>query len=300
MANPIRHLLQEKGYRVLLDGVGADEWLTGSSYYYAELLRSFRLSDLVREYRLDTRMAGILRASSRLMRQGVWQLIPETPRRMIAGLFATHAPTHSWINENFALQTKLLERISNSHSPQLFSSTAQKDIYESATNGFQLQAIEIEERDTAFSGYEQRQPFNDQRLVEFALTVPETQCHRGEQSKYVLREAMLGLLPESVRKRETKSHFSHLFAQALVALGEKQLFDSLSIGEAGWVNAEQVKQMYQRMKSFVERGEQEYISLIWPLWMLAGIELWFNSVILSKPKSSDLLLEQRNVNIFAA
>jgi asparagine synthase (glutamine-hydrolysing) len=297
MASPIRHLLQEKGYSVLLDGVGADEWLTGSSYHYAELLRSFRLSDLLREYRLDTRMAGMRRASSRLMRHGIWPLIPETPRRMIAGLFATHAPGHSWINEDFALHTKLRERIDNSDSRQLFSSTAQKDVYESATNGYQLQAFEIEERDAALSGYEQRQPFNDQRLVEFALALPERQRHRGEQSKYVLRKAMLGLLPDVVRERETKSHFSHLFAQALLALGEKQLFDSLSIGAAGWVNAEQVKQMYLRMKRLFEKGDEEYMSQIWPLWMISGVEVWFNSVILDRPDFSDLRLEQQNVNI---
>jgi hypothetical protein len=110
---------------------------------------------------------------------------------------------------------------------------------------------------------------------------------------------MLGLLPDAVRERETKSHFGHLFAQALLALGDTQLFDSLSIGAAGWVNPEQVKQMYQRMKRLFERGDPEYISHIWPLWMISAIEVWFNSVILERPDFSDLLLEQQNVTISA-
>ena len=203
------------------------------------------------------------------------------------------------MNQDFALHTRLQERIHHSNSRQLFSSTAQKEIYESATSGYQIQAFEIEERDAALSGYEQRQPFNDQRLVEFALTLPERQRYRGGESKHILRESMLNLLPDTVRERETKSHFGHLFAQALLALGEKELFDSLAISAAGWVNPEQVRQMYLRMKSLFEKGDQEYMNHIWPLWMISGIEVWFNSVILDSPDFSDLRLEQQRVNIGA-
>ena len=294
MARPIKGMLQEKGYRVLLDGVGGDEWLTGSCSD-ADLWRNFRLWDLLARISIQPYSRN---ETSRVTTDVPWRLAAATrgPRRRIAGLFTSHAPDHSWINEDFALRTNLHERIHNSDSRQLFLNTPQKEIYESATNGYQIQAFEIEERDAALSGYEQRQPFNDQRLVEFALTLPERQRYRGGQSKHILRRAMLSLLPDAVRERKTKSHFGHLFAQALLAQGEKKLFDSLSIDAAGWVNAEQVRHMYLQMKSLFEKGNQEYVNQIWPLWMISAIEVWFNSVIMDSPRL-DLLSEQQNVDL---
>ena len=49
---------------------------------------------------------------------------------------------------------------------------------------------------------EARPAFLDHRLAEFATTIPPTMRIKGRTEKYVLREAMKGLLPESLYKRE--------------------------------------------------------------------------------------------------
>lgn len=57
-------------------------------------------------------------------------------------------------------------------------------------------------------GIEARTPFLDYRLVEAALALPAMQLISGGWTKAILREAMKGLLPESVRLRRDKLGFS--------------------------------------------------------------------------------------------
>jgi asparagine synthase (glutamine-hydrolysing) len=48
---------------------------------------------------------------------------------------------------------------------------------------------------------ESRVPFLDHKLVEFSTALPDRMKLRGWTTKYVLRESMKGLLPESILKR---------------------------------------------------------------------------------------------------
>jgi asparagine synthase (glutamine-hydrolysing) len=57
-------------------------------------------------------------------------------------------------------------------------------------------------------GVERRLPFFDRRILEFVLAIPDHQRWRGAQSKFILRQAMAGILPESVRERAGKAVFS--------------------------------------------------------------------------------------------
>ncbi|HEU4754267.1 MAG TPA: asparagine synthase-related protein, partial [Armatimonadota bacterium] len=55
------------------------------------------------------------------------------------------------------------------------------------------------------AGVEVRLPFCDVRLVEFCLSLPPQQKLRDGWSRYVMRQAMKGILPEEIRQRPTKS-----------------------------------------------------------------------------------------------
>jgi hypothetical protein len=52
-----------------------------------------------------------------------------------------------------------------------------------------------------------RVPFLDHRLASYALSLPMDWRMRGPWNKYVLREAMRGRMPESVRTRQDKMGF---------------------------------------------------------------------------------------------
>ena len=64
-----------------------------------------------------------------------------------------------------------------------------------------------EDRDSMAHSVESRVPFLDYRLVEFVLGLPEDYKIADGTTKRVLREAMLGWLPERVRERVDKMGF---------------------------------------------------------------------------------------------
>lgn len=123
-------------------------------------------------------------------------------------------------------------------------------------------------------------------MIEFALALPEEQRWRRDQPKFILRQAMQGLLPETIRQRLTKADFSNVFAEALQAQGGERLFDSLSIASLRWVNGERVREMYRDLSQLYTKDDSRYIRYIWPLWLAYGIELWFNTVFLNREISS--------------
>src|SRR5204862_3158183 len=51
------------------------------------------------------------------------------------------------------------------------------------------------------SSVEGREPFLDHELVEFVLALPPRMKFRGGQGKYVLREAVRGMLPQEIVER---------------------------------------------------------------------------------------------------
>ena len=63
------------------------------------------------------------------------------------------------------------------------------------------------------AGLETREPFTDLRLIEFLLSTPPQYQIRPEQSKFLLREAMQGILPEMVRQRKGKGRAYRLYFQ---------------------------------------------------------------------------------------
>jgi asparagine synthase (glutamine-hydrolysing) len=115
-------------------------------------------------------------------------------------------------------------------------------------------------------------------LVELAFALPETQRFSRGYGKFILREAMKGLLPEEIRLRRSKSDLSPIFPVALESEGGESLFSDLALGHAGWVFEREVKSMYKRMIRLYKNGSTQYTDDIWPLATIAGMELWYRSV----------------------
>jgi len=65
-------------------------------------------------------------------------------------------------------------------------------------------------------GVEMRHPFFDRRLVEFCLSLPRDQKVRDGWTRFVMRRALGGILPEAIRWRRDKSNLGHNFARSLL------------------------------------------------------------------------------------
>ncbi|MFQ5542493.1 MAG: asparagine synthase-related protein, partial [Candidatus Binatia bacterium] len=278
MCDPLAILAQENGFRVLLTGLGGDEWFSGSRYHYADLLRKLRIRSLIRKARSDCTVPGVLPLPSHpVVTWGVKPLIPNTIRRVARRLRRRNG-VPDWIDSQFSHNIHLPERLSVETDWSRFSNFAQGDHYISATSGWQTHGIEMEERSESWFAIESRHPFDDRRVVEFGLALPEEQRWRGDQRKFILRQAMGNYLPKSVRQRLTKAEFSPVFAKALHAQDGERFFDALSIGSERWIDEKQIRQMYRQMAQLYRKGDKGYLKLVWPLWSIFGIEMWFNTV----------------------
>jgi asparagine synthase (glutamine-hydrolysing) len=290
MMYPLMSLAREKGFRVLLTGSGGDNWLTGSFHHYADFLHRLRILSLIlqvrynRQFNWDSGTPAIIFPSNPILKCGLLPLFPWTVRRAIKRVLRRNN-IPSWIDTQFARRIGLDERLHRQHTKLRFSSFAQKDIYCSElTSGFLSQGNELGSRSESWFSVEKRHPFLDRRVVEFALALPEEQRWQRDQPKFVLRRAMEGFLPETIRRRVTKADFSHVFAETLEAIGGGHLFDSLTIEYMRWVDGTMVREMYRRMAQDYRSANNAYISYTWKLWMVFGIELWFNAVFNRKQK----------------
>jgi asparagine synthase (glutamine-hydrolysing) len=267
---------RDKGAVVVLNGAGGDEWLGGSYYHYADLVRSGRLFGLIRRLWDDREASSVVFPSCAALRLGIWPNLPQGLRRAIRRLLRREGLPR-WISPDFARKIGLLERLEIEPGPLRCNTFAQEDLYRTLWSGWQAQGNEAGDRALARCGIEQRSPFNDRRIIEFAFAIPEEQRWRHGKPKFLLRQAMKGLLPESVRNRTTKADFSHTFVQALRTQGGARLFESLHTEQLGWVNGEEIRRLYRRMEDFYRAGDQKYTSETWPLWMVYGIELWLQA-----------------------
>ncbi len=82
-------------------------------------------------------------------------------------------------------------------------------------SGLMTAAFEEFEQVSSAFGIETRHPFFDRRLVEYCLSLPREHKYRQGWTRVVLRNAMAGILPETVRLRRDKSNLGHNFVRSL-------------------------------------------------------------------------------------
>ena len=267
-------LARKQGIRVMLTGHGGDEWFTGSGLDLRESLKSFRFCALWDQLRREMKRNG--RSAISIIRQIVSDLLPGPMTRAIRRLKPRGNEIPVGIDPAFFNRVHLAERIRQTKNWPEFTSRSKQWMYWSLASGSILHGRELEDRLSARYGIEQRHPLCDQRLVEFAFALPESQRQREGSTKWVLRTATKGIIPERIRQRADKADFSHTFPQALEVQGGEDLFRSLESASAGWVVEEQVRARYSQMKTLYAAGDAGYIRHNWPLWMAFGIEMWFS------------------------
>ena len=302
MSNSLRALAQQQGCRVLLTGSGGDDWLTGSFFHYADLLRTLKLGTLLRRLHADRPLYCDRSSSdvfsSPLMQFGLLPLIPQSCRNLGKWLLGrTNIP--DWISPEFWHRTHMQERIRQASFAPPFSSYAQQDLFRSTIHGFGIHGTEMDERASSSFALEKRHPFNDRRIIEFALALPEEQRWR-DNPKFILRKALGERLPTSVRERVHKADFSCMFAQALLAESSAAIFQSLSVASMGWVDGGQIWTAYQTMAHCYSRGDEAYRFHVASLWMIFGVELWFRTLFLEHRVHPDLQTRQEVAPSYSA
>ena len=278
MWNRVWPAARARGIRVLLSGTGSDEWLSGSPHAYADLLRTGQWRKLGHSVREDSsRMpkAGDRNAMDFFLRHALWPLMPLAVRKFARGL-RSEPIVPEFISPEFARRIGLADRMQSEPRRPRGMTFGQFVLYESFNSGWVAHGVDIFDRSTARFGVEERHPFHDRRLYEFLMAIPDEQRARDFRRKYILRNAMRGLAPEAVLARRDKADFSILFIEALERMGGEQLFNSMALEAAGWINRAKFQQAYRaRSANYIE-------SNIWPLWTVFALELWYRMIVLKE------------------
>jgi asparagine synthase (glutamine-hydrolysing) len=128
---------------------------------------------------------------------------------------------------------------------------------------------------------ETRVPLLDHKLVEFALTIPPEMNLRGGTTKYILKQAMKGILPERIVNRPKQGFAVPLGYWFRGKLGS--YVRDLLLGERGrrrgFFHLPYIESLVERH----ERGE----NLDLQLWTLISFELWASTFLDGKTREQE-------------
>jgi asparagine synthase (glutamine-hydrolysing) len=186
----VREVVRDGGARVVLAGVGADHYLTGNLGYIRDMLRR-------RELR---RAAAEISAWSTGRRTSFWTLAGRLLPVPGASGPTQRSDVPGWVRAGAA------------HTARGARPEDETGAWSSRRDGVFARGVAHElaalagwfERLDYGAGIEVRYPFLYRPLVEFSLALPRAARIRPLTTKWVLREAMKGTLPEEVRTRGSK------------------------------------------------------------------------------------------------
>jgi asparagine synthase (glutamine-hydrolysing) len=261
-SDSLKRAAHEEGITALLTGVGGDDWFFGSPLEYADLIRSFALTRLIRTWQVN-------RDFSEIFQSGIVPLVPPRFRRLVNRALGRHTPP-PWISLTLAASANLYERSQSSWDTTGFSGYSQRATLSRATNHLETHLIELEERSEWRFGFSQRHPFFDRRVVEFALSLPQQQKQRQPgKYKYITRHAMRGKLPPKILSRVDSPSGVPTIRQFLLNPKIASMIDNLRIAEFGWVVPGVVSEMHRHLQS----GEIPAAHVL-ALWRIVGLEAW--------------------------
>jgi asparagine synthase (glutamine-hydrolysing) len=135
---------RQQGVRVLLSGIGGDEWLSGSIYHAADLFRSGRWMALA-AYLRSARSSGAPVDPRTMLKVMTWPLLPRRARKRIKTAIG-YDTIPRWVNRDFARRIALADRLYPLAADPPFATVAQRTICRDMTSGLMVHCLEGEER----------------------------------------------------------------------------------------------------------------------------------------------------------
>ena len=191
--------------KVMLDGQGADELLAGYHVYYSPLLAGYfkklHLIKLYREIASARKTVGIKPFDAIALM--ITRFLPYLMIKSIKEIISHKSSDNNWLNTN-----KLNCFQTNPFYENGYFSTSVNRVSKSQLLTTSLpMLLHWEDRNSMAHSIESRVPFLDYRLVEFLLSLPHDYKISEGITKRILRQSMIGILPESVRTRMDKVGF---------------------------------------------------------------------------------------------
>jgi asparagine synthase (glutamine-hydrolysing) len=278
---PLLKKAQEKGIRVMLDGVGGDDLLAAGFDHLTDLFLQGKILKLITQLRTDANF--FTRSPYTLFFNYCFKpILPKSLKTIFKIVFkpSNRNGIPSWINTSYLKSSGVEETIGKTENLKKFPTHSQQHIYDLLYNGWETNIVEdIEERFNAYFNIISRRPFFDRRLLEFAFALPEEQRFSLKWPKEVLRRSMENILPENIRWRKGKADFSNTVDEELRCRQSdklKALFQRPFLAESGIVHLNELKQFLGKYQHGIGKG-----ALLPTLEILVWLELWCRSIMVS-------------------
>ena len=272
--------LASEHVKVVLTGEGSDEVLGGYNRYRVTMYNM----------RLAAAYARVLPGAARSLVKGAIEAMPAASRvrQKLGRTFLTlPGDVTSLYMDNFAVFSR--QRLDALWSPALrravggLSPYATAERYWASTDAHTLlnkllyvdtktylhELLMKQDQMSMAASIESRVPFLDHKLVEFAARMPERMKVRGITTKYVLRKAMTGVLPEQILTRG-KMGFP-VPVGAWLRGDYRFLLDELVLSPRALARGLFDEQALRRVVTSHVSGEANHAER---LWSLINLELW--------------------------
>jgi len=157
-----------------------------------------------------------------------------------------------------------------------FTTCLQNRAFQDLTRETMPCCLRASHRNTAAHGMINRSPFLDRALVEFMFSVPGTMKIRDGVTKYLLRQAMRGVLPESTRSRTKKVGWNAPSDRWFVGEGAAMMRDLVSsrqFRERCIYKPARLLELIDEHEQIMTSGEARENHMML-LWQALNIELW--------------------------
>jgi asparagine synthase (glutamine-hydrolysing) len=252
-------LAQQSGIKVMLDGQGADEILAGYFPYF-----SARLASLLRQGKLCKANQLLQRISKlpgtkeqRLLLRAFDRLLPDNFKDDIKQIMGKRT-LPNWLNTTWFDQKNVQFRLSKS----IKSSDVLREELQYSVETCLPSLLRYEDRNSMAHSIESRVPFLTPALVNFMFSLPE-ECiiDANGTTKAIFREAMRGIVPDSILDRKDKIGFATPEQKWLKDLRPwvEEVLDSKVAKEISVFNLDVIHQEWQN----VLQGRSKFDFRIW-------------------------------------
>jgi asparagine synthase (glutamine-hydrolysing) len=285
--------LAQRHVKVVLTGEGSDELLAGYPRYRTTLL-NLSAGRLYHRFSTD----GI----RRLVRGVAAGLAPDSLARKLPRTFLWRSPDIDALYfDNFAVFTRQMQR--DLFSKDLWDQLERVDPYAGMRHYFDAhpsasllqrllyadlktylhELLMKQDQMSMAASIESRVPFLDHKLVEFSTALPDRLKLRGWTTKYVLREAMKGLLPDSILRRGKMGFPTPLGRWFRGAF--RPLLDEFVVGERTVARGFFQTDFLQRLVQEHVAGTADHTER---LWTLVNFEMWQRHFLDGEPLKGTL------------
>ncbi len=273
---PLLRAAADQGAHTLLDGQGGDELFGASLYLIADRLRHGRIS---RAAALSRQLPGIpdelrRRAARRARREFGWKgVLPHRAHGLARRIRSTRRPAGApWLSPAASrCYADAVDpwRWQQAEGPLWWAHLADAVTEQRERAG----AHDYLRRRNAMAGVVGGHPLlQDLDLIELMLRVPPELSFDARFDRPLLRSAMHGLVPDSIRLRTEKSFFTPLFVEAVDRHDRQRIVELLEARDAAsraYTQPDVVRRLL--LEAPPERRGGHWA---WALWRLVMLECW--------------------------